>query len=588
MSTRKFLLAFFLQWLSIVSFAKGINPETWTQGKLYELTDEDGLVHCLYLEPSGSFLFLRDVGNGGIDRHRGIWKRNNLNGRINFSSYTDIEFSPLDDTFYVLNDGLYASKSNSPDFIPAKESTSEFFLPQIALFLDERDPFDDFYAMSEIGYVFGQKSWHHDYDSFHADNMLEVLKHSEMKAQYESNEYYLKEKPQRKNWKHLYPGAWDFAVKEFKPLSSDTAKMRAMCNWMAESIEYKLKEAREQNPSHNPEFVFTEHFGLCLDYSLLLNVFCESAGIPCFNVCGYPLSTSNGKQPSLGNSYHAWNFVKVNGTWKAVDPTWYKSNRPQEHFLEDLSAYQYEHVPHDPAILANPFGPRGEEELNLCPVVKQSNTDVVYLGNFDYITVANGDELEVVLYSGRETELELNIDSTEHLHHTVSFFFTICFGCIEKDKDSTKMVTYHLTKGLNRLRLPLQSVLAKYTLKNEDFEISFIASPEKYKAAALQKMTSYSEQSASLNAAYRYLGQWLNGDPSTMMDIDEHLRNHPNWELLRKEYRNEELYWYSGDSGNEHVFEFGHYAIGGLFPCISVRMDSDGKVVGGPKLLLGL
>ncbi|MFM7728948.1 MAG: transglutaminase domain-containing protein, partial [Flavobacteriales bacterium] len=429
MSTRKFLLAFLLQWVSIVSFAKGINPETWSKGRLYELTDADDFVHCLYIMPSGHFIFLQDLDNGLVNRYRGTWKRNSLNGKINFTGYTDIEFWPLDETFYVLNDGLYADKSDAPDFIPAKESTSEFYLPQIELFLDERDPFENFYGLSEIGYRVDEKSWHRDNDSFTMVKISDEMKRAESKAQYESNEYYLKERQQRRKWKYLYPKAWSFAIKEFQPIKSDTARMRAMCNWIATNINYKLKESREQNPSHDPEFVFTEHFGLCLDYSLLLNVFCESIGIPCFNVCGYPLSTSQGKQPSLGNSYHAWNFVKVDGSWKAVDPTWYKTSKPNEHFLEDLSAYQYEHVPHEPAILANPFGPQGEEELNLCPVVKQSNTNLVYVGNFDHITVANGDELEVLLYSFKETDLELFVDSAEHKHHTVSFTITWCFGC---------------------------------------------------------------------------------------------------------------------------------------------------------------
>ena len=587
MSTRKFLPVLFFQLVSLAAFAKSINPETWSKGKLYELsTADDDYVHCMYLEPSGTFIFLIDNGDGGVSYFTGIWKRNSLNGRINFSRYADVRFWPLDESYLVLNDGLYASAWSIPDFIPAKKIISDFFLPQIEAFRSESDNFYGFYGMSEIGKVVDARPWHLDFQSFDGQKTREVLKRSEHNAQQESNLHYEKEKIDRKNWKHLYPAAWSFAAKEFEPLTSDTAKLRAMCNWLSANIVYKLKESREQNPSHDPDFIFTQHFGICLDYSLLLNVFCESVGIPCFDVAGYPLNTKRGKQPSLGNSYHAWNFVKVNGIWKAVDPTWYKSNEPEDHFLEDLSSYQYEHVPTKPGIRANPYAPSDSHEVDVCPVVKQSSTDILYIGNFDYITVANSDELEVVLYSTKETELELIVDSAEHHHHSVTFVFSICFGCVERPKDLKEKVTYHLTKGVNRLKVPLKSVLAKYTLKNDDFEISFIASPERHRAAAFEKMTSFDEKSTSLIAAYRYFNQWLNGDPSTMTEIDESLRNHPNWEYLRRSYRNEELSWSSGFSAGEVIFEFGNYNIAGSKPYISILTDNDGKIIEGPMLLL--
>jgi len=353
---------------------------------------------------------------------------------------------------------------------------------------------------------------------------------------------------------------------------------------MSENLEYKLEESRKMNPSNDPEFTFSNRFGLCMDYAVLLSVFCESVGIPCFVVKGYPIGTRKGKQESLGNSYHAWNYVKVGGEWKAVDPTWYHSAEPELHFLENLTAYQYEHVPEKRQLRANPFGPSNAKELSLCPVVKQTTMDILYTGNFDRITSADGDELEVVLYSSKETELSLVVDSTEYNHHTVTMSF--CLGCPKRTEEIDVKKIYHLTRGLNRLKIPLTSVLARYTLKNEDFEIAFIASPERHRSAAFTKMTEFTGSSSYLDEVYRYFERWLSGDPTTMTHITKTLRNHPNWDYMRKTYRNEELKWYALDSNRQFAFEFGKCTIGGNKPIIVIKIDSEGNITDGPKLML--
>ena len=50
---------------------------------------------------------------------------------------------------------------------------------------------------------------------------------------------------------------------------------------------------------------------VCVGYSFALKVLCDRTGIPCFVVVG-----------SVGESFHAWNYVQIDGAWYAVDVTW--------------------------------------------------------------------------------------------------------------------------------------------------------------------------------------------------------------------------------------------------------------------------
>ena len=51
--------------------------------------------------------------------------------------------------------------------------------------------------------------------------------------------------------------------------------------------------------------------GICYDLASLFAAMCRSQGVPCKLTNGY-----------VGNVYHAWDQVYVNGAWQNIDPTY--------------------------------------------------------------------------------------------------------------------------------------------------------------------------------------------------------------------------------------------------------------------------
>lgn len=94
---------------------------------------------------------------------------------------------------------------------------------------------------------------------------------------------------------------------------------------------------------------------VCDGYSIAFDLLCYLSGIDCIRVLG---TSSN----ALGTGGHAWNKVKVNGSWYNVDVTWddplgnYSNNIFYDYFLvsdnvlaRDHYWKNYEHIPAAPA-----------------------------------------------------------------------------------------------------------------------------------------------------------------------------------------------------------------------------------------------
>jgi hypothetical protein len=421
--------------------------------------------------------------------------------------------------------------------------------------------------------------------------VLEEIKNNNKTAQTWSNKEYAKSKETREEWSKIYPKAWEFATKTFSAIQTDSAKLRAMCTWIEENIKYDLEFSRAENKDNSPEIIFTSKKGLCLDYSRLLNVFCQSQNIPCFDIAGYPIDDIDGKMTSRRDSYHAWNYVKIQGEWLAVDPTWYKTMFSHDHFLIPIGAYQYQHLPDHNVTLANSFAPKNKKELLRCPIVKQNDMNIIYVGTKEYVAAGTGKNLEFDLYSEKDATLDLHIDSMQHGHHSMTISF--CIGCYH---DVPSMIEYYkgekhseikLKKGINHIRIPLLSDIAEYTLRNNNFEIAFLAYPENDAASALTKLTSFEDSLWCVAQAYSMMGKWAEGK-TVDFDIPVNLMNHPNWELIKQDFHNQELeYSIRTIKGTKYaIFEISRYKIGGMFPVIKVAIDEEKNILSSPKITL--
>ena len=588
---RTFTLAFICLIYSGTTFSINQNPKTWEHGYLFENQNYNGTTY-VYIDPNGKFLWLEDSPSQNVKTIDGVWKRNPINKSLSFYSEDIDQARYLGNPLTLIEDRLFKQDQKTPVFNLTSESTAGLMLPQIIDQMPNPAEYREFFSLYEINNREQKFSWEIP-SSMESDlNMvLEEIKNNDKTAQAWSNKEYAKSKETRKDWNKTYPKTWDFATKTFSAIQTDSAKLRAMCTWIEENIKYDLEFSRAENKNNSPEIIFINKKGLCLDYARLLNVFCQSQNIPCFDIAGYPIDDIDGKMTSRRDSYHAWNYVKIQGEWLAVDPTWYKTMFSHDHFLIPIGAYQYQHLPDHNVTLANSFAPKNKKELLRCPVVKQNDMNIIYVGTKEYVAEGTGKNLEFDLYSEKDATLDLHIDSMQHGHHSMTISF--CLGCYH---DVPSMIEYYkgekhseikLTKGINHVRIPLVSDVAEYTLRNKNFEIAFLAYPEDNAASALTKLTSYEDSLWCVAQAYSMMGKWAEGEPVDF-DIPENLLNHPNWELIKADFHNQELeYSIRTIKGTKYaIFEISRYKVGGMFPVIKMAIDEEKNIIGSPKITL--
>jgi Transglutaminase-like superfamily len=565
-----------------------VNPKNWQQGVLYEHSSAQHQYY-LYIHPAGSFYWFEDNG-AQMEAIKGHWKRNPITATLKFFSdrlnWTKYIAYPL----YVQADGLYKMGADRKLFQLASHQSQQFLLPQLeeAMANPAREYF--FYSIKEIGKAPMAYDW--DQEVAIQKDAFEVIKklgQAEYAAEQWCNQNYQKQKVQRTQWSKLYPTAYAAGKTLFGQFKTDSAKVRAMCNWMDEHLKYDLAGSRRDNPDNSPEVIYTLRYGLCLDYARLLNVFCESAGIPCMDIAGYPIDTQDGKKHAGRDSYHAWNYVKVDGQWRAVDPTWYNRKMPRAHFLIPLAAYQYEHVPDYNVEKANPFAPQHYGDLSRCPVVKQYNMNVIYLGKDEVIAEAPDSVLKVCLYAKEPVDLYLHIDSLSAPHHMESHTFTIGTALYRRQSQKGMLFqTYHLHKGVNWIALPMVATIAEYTLINDDFEWMVRAYPAAQKSAAFQKLTDYTHPDWCVTQAYALFRDWLDGKEVLMKNISRRQAQHPNWDFMRTAYHNQPMRYTVDKEGGKLIayFEFTHLTIDGKMPAIRMEVDEKANALSPARLVL--
>ncbi|OSZ80359.1 hypothetical protein CAP36_03650 [Chitinophagaceae bacterium IBVUCB2] len=106
---------------------------------------------------------------------------------------------------------------------------------------------------------------------------------------------------------------------------ADSLRLRASFIWITENIAYDVKAViREDFSVANLSYVVRYKKTICGGYASLLKYFCDAFAIENEIVQGY---ARTGKRTIFLNqnslrSNHAWNAVKINGTWRLLDPTW--------------------------------------------------------------------------------------------------------------------------------------------------------------------------------------------------------------------------------------------------------------------------
>jgi transglutaminase/protease-like cytokinesis protein 3 len=159
--------------------------------------------------------------------------------------------------------------------------------------------------------------------------------------------------------------------------NSDVEKLRAIYTWIANNIEYDLKQAKKENIKTVEYWTEEERVmkwekirkeeikrtlrkkrGVCEDYSNLLKEMCHIIGIESNVIVGYGRTGKSeiGRKP--GRTDHAWNSVKINNEWYLMDLTWasgyvdskakkYHKDFRKEYFLIRPKDFVKRHYPED-------------------------------------------------------------------------------------------------------------------------------------------------------------------------------------------------------------------------------------------------
>jgi transglutaminase/protease-like cytokinesis protein 3 len=129
------------------------------------------------------------------------------------------------------------------------------------------------------------------------------------------------------------------------PFKTDIEKARAVYAWIAHNISYDINKFYNNKPVRftyssdaEKEKILSEIYesgiretlkkrkGVCEDYSNLFAKMCKVSGIEVMTIRGAarmrPVLAGNSE---LAND-HAWNAVRINGSWKIVDATWGAGN----------------------------------------------------------------------------------------------------------------------------------------------------------------------------------------------------------------------------------------------------------------------
>lgn len=93
--------------------------------------------------------------------------------------------------------------------------------------------------------------------------------------------------------------------------TSATDKYLKIFRWLYDNVTYNFSD-------NSPYAVFVNRKGVCQGYANLLEVMCESQGIPATIASGDLYQYG---MPGYLLGGHAWNYVYVDGTWHIADPT---------------------------------------------------------------------------------------------------------------------------------------------------------------------------------------------------------------------------------------------------------------------------
>ncbi len=193
-----------------------------------------------------------------------------------------------------------------------------------------------------------------------------------------------------------------------EPARNDREKARAIYRWVAENIDYDVQGLfRGSYGDTSPEGVLKSGKSVCSGYSGLFESLANASGLEVMTISGY--AKGYDYIPGMkfsGPTDHAWNAIKLNGTWYLLDSTWgagslvngkYVHRFDDHYFLTPPEEFVYDHLPEDP-----------KWQLLDKPLSKEEFERLVYLkSDFFNLGLRLDNQLNSTIKVDRETNITL-------------------------------------------------------------------------------------------------------------------------------------------------------------------------------------
>lgn len=233
----------------------------------------------------------------------------------------------------------------------------------------------------------------------------------------------------------------ELALKIIRDFSTDLEKVRAAYTWIALHVAYDTKalgksqrvrfsyrsqaelEAKKRQFRKNLALkTLSKRKALCEGYSTLLQDLCHQMNIECEIVSGTArrMISEIGREDLPSN--HAWNAVKINGSWQLIDVTWaagwvdyskmiFNKEFSSAYFASDPDEFAMKHLPDDKKwLLASKIKDKADFAAQPLPFK-------AFLGkNIKLIAPQNG-SLNIVKSSGLQFLLQNVPPNTEVAYH---------------------------------------------------------------------------------------------------------------------------------------------------------------------------
>ena len=156
-----------------------------------------------------------------------------------------------------------------------------------------------------------------------------------------------------------------------KPARTDDEKARAIYRWITDRISYDVETFLAHKPHETrPDAILKSRKCVCDGYSNLFQRLCKEAGLEAKVVDGVAKGIGFAEGSGSKQDNHAWNVVKLGGSWYLVDATWgagrvngdkFQKAFASWFFLSPPDAFIFTHYPREPQWSLLPSPPTRNE-----------------------------------------------------------------------------------------------------------------------------------------------------------------------------------------------------------------------------------